>query len=45
MGLVSEKQKFCKQKLPEEWKQPLVVIPQQALFLQCIYHVLVAKNL
>ena len=31
-GLVSEKRKLCLQNVTKEWKQPPVVIPQQANF-------------
>ena len=41
-GLVSEKQKLCLQNLTKEWKQPPVVILQQANF--CNIFMLVDKN-
>ena len=40
MGLLSEKTEA----LYAEWKQPPAVILQQAIFLQCSYSVLAAKN-
>ena len=39
-----KKRKLCLQNLTKEWKQPPVVILQQANFLQYVYSMLVDKN-